>query len=400
MRLSLFLLALPLVACAEKRAAVTAAVERDSAGVHIVENGAVAPATWTVDSTPVMDIGGGADSTALVQVVAAFPLSGGRVVVLDAGAFRLRFYDSTGSYLGTAGRQGAGPGEFQAPAWMRAAGDRLYVYDFAQRRLSVLDSAGTFLRAATFGTAATGTASIPVDRLDDGRYVLNNTEFKFPFPGAEGEVRRDSATLVVVDTAGMVQDTTGRFPAAETFGLSVQIGANRMMIPSQVPFGRVLALAASGNMIYVGTSDRWEIRSYRPDGTLVSILRMQQPVRLLTSADIDRFKAWRSGQPVPAAMKPFADAIRASWEKAPYPKMITPYRSLMAGADGNIWVQATPITDMDGLRWTVFDSAGRLTANVSTPAGFHPTWIGRDRLLGIWQDPDEVQHVREYALKH
>ena len=48
--------------------------------------------------------------------------------------------------------------------------------------------------------------------------------------------------------------------------------------------------------------------------------------------------------------------------------------------------------------WTVFDPAGRMLGELSTPPRFQVIQIGDDYVLGVWKDDLDVEHVRLYAL--
>ncbi|MGH7657152.1 MAG: 6-bladed beta-propeller, partial [Gemmatimonadales bacterium] len=132
---------LSLSGCADRPApAVTTA--SDSAGVHIVKNAAPAlepPMAWRLDSTPVMEIGAELEypERDLSQVAGAYRLHDGRIAIMNAGNSQLQFYDSTGNWIKTVGREGRGPGEFQSPyGFWRRPGDTLVVFDFQSRRIT------------------------------------------------------------------------------------------------------------------------------------------------------------------------------------------------------------------------------------------------------------------------
>src|SRR5688572_9514011 len=101
-----------LAACGDgaKHDAPTVSV-RDSAGVEIVDNGAVhdAPLGWTVADTPSLSLGGeAADTGALGFVRGAARLSDGRVVVSNwmGSTFELRYFAPDGKTSRGAGRTG------------------------------------------------------------------------------------------------------------------------------------------------------------------------------------------------------------------------------------------------------------------------------------------------------
>lgn len=197
-------------------------------------------------------------------------------------------------------------------------------------------------------------------------------------------------------------DTIGRFPGNEFFGLAMNIGpgGSNVIMPSVVPFGRALLVAGTGRRIAVAPGIDYQILFYRPDGSLASLVRRAYTPRPLTAADVSRYKEYRNDQPLPRGIpQQMADAFRGAVEKAPYPGTLPPYTQLMFDPDGNLWVQSPVIVPDDPAEWMVFDSTGALVASATTPARLRVTQIGTDWLLGIWQDPDEVQHIRAYGIE-
>jgi hypothetical protein len=52
----------------------------------------------------------------------------------------------------------------------------------------------------------------------------------------------------------------------------------------------------------------------------------------------------------------------------------------------------------DERRWTVFSPEGRALGSVVTPPGLRVLEIGRDYVLGVWQDELDVEYVRMHRL--
>jgi hypothetical protein len=72
----------------------------------------------------------------------------GRVLVADDQSHDVRVFDARGRYVGTLGRQGRGPGEFQSP-WQVAADaqDSIWVWDSGLARISVFSPSLRFARS-------------------------------------------------------------------------------------------------------------------------------------------------------------------------------------------------------------------------------------------------------------
>ncbi len=83
-------------------------------------------------------------------VVGAAFLPNGTIVVADAGRKSIHRFDTSGKYLGSTGREGKGPGEFDDLLSMRACSDgTLLAFDFALNRISMFDIKGAYVRAIT-----------------------------------------------------------------------------------------------------------------------------------------------------------------------------------------------------------------------------------------------------------
>jgi len=90
--------------------------------------------------TEVLRLGSLEGSDAFGRVMDAILDSRGRVLVADAFNHHVVVFGTDGRHVGTIGRRGSGPGEFQSP-WEVAtdASDSIFVWDSGNRRVSVFD---------------------------------------------------------------------------------------------------------------------------------------------------------------------------------------------------------------------------------------------------------------------
>ena len=95
---------------------------------------------WTVGPKPIVDLGGASTpQEEFNRVPRVLRLRNGTIVVPNEGTKNLRFFDGSGRYLRTVGRDGSGPGEFRSvQTTLRKAGDSILVWDWSQRRLTLL----------------------------------------------------------------------------------------------------------------------------------------------------------------------------------------------------------------------------------------------------------------------
>lgn len=387
---------------------------RDSAGVRISESAAPAwgdGEAWTVADTPEVSIGvvEGDSAYQLYQVRGATRLSDGTIVVADGGANDLRFYDASGRFLRSAGGEGGAPGEFRT-LWgaARIPGDTLVAFDFRGQRLSLFGPDGSFARDIALAGAQEGGFLMFAGALDGGRIVALRRGGPGTM-GAEG-LSRDTADYLVLDGSARQTADLGRFPGSERF---VKIGRQDGKITSiqvtTVPFGHD-AYAAVGSVgdsgrIWIGSNDRWEIREFAPDGTLLRILRRTDVTPSpVTDAMKDRavearLAARRERQPN-AAASDLADA-RRTLEDSPAPETRPVFGPVLADPEGNLWVsEYRPSWAEDGPTvWTVLDPDGRWLGTVTTPPGLQLYEVGRDYVLGRRTDDLGVEHVEMYGLE-
>lgn len=103
-------------ACADSGAVPdgSAHTVRDSAGIEIVESGAIGSVAPVELRDPLLDLGAvdGPAEYLFSWVGAVALLDDGRLAIADRSN-RIRFYESDGSYFGSFGREGDGPGEFR-----------------------------------------------------------------------------------------------------------------------------------------------------------------------------------------------------------------------------------------------------------------------------------------------
>ncbi len=145
---------------------------RDSAGVTVVENARPVPGSrlgWRIGETPAVSIGTeeGDPGEMLFDVRDATKLADGRIVVANAGTSELRVFAADGAYLETWGRQGEGPGEFNAytpEAVGQWPGDSIVADNMFRRRVEVFDSRGNHGRTATLADGYHSPKSLPAAR--------------------------------------------------------------------------------------------------------------------------------------------------------------------------------------------------------------------------------------------
>jgi hypothetical protein len=382
--------------CSTERTDSTSTVT-DSGGIQIVESSGYSWPDghgWRLSDQPTLDIGllEGDPAYEFFRIVGARRLTDRRVVVADAGAFEIRYYDSSGSHLLSTGREGGGPGEFGGILSMTSTSeDTLLVHDWSNRRISYFDPSGAFARSVQlrFLTESGGFPMI-VEPFEDGtvlvgvRTSLGSGEF-------ETGMSRDEIVYLRCDPDGALMDTLAVRPGGEMQRLAQE----NLRIVGDRPFGRYPQYAVFGSGFFHGSSDSYEIESIDKTGRLLRSVRRPVPNMEVTSADIEAYKQEQIENAGDERRRQISQMLL---DAVTFPDVYPAYGSFLADADGNLWVAAYRRPGDDQPRWTVFDRDGRALGEVQTPERFGIFQIGTDFVLGRWTDELDVQHVLMFAL--
>jgi hypothetical protein len=336
----------------------------------------------------------GEDSAArnleLFGVVGIVRLGNGRIVVANAGTNELRYFTATGQYLCSTGRTGAGPGEFENLAWIQALpGDTLAAYQVGGGgRLSLFDHAGQFVRSERRPVIPSLPFITPLWIFPEGESLMRSGR-SFS-PGLGSGTYRDTVTFVV-GTSDSVLAVLGVFAGAET----VVVAREGSVDVRGLPYSRNVVWAANSQVIAVGSTDRFEISIFRPDGHLLRLVRLTEEPRRLTSALKERAESTILASMDNAQQKA---RIERFFEQASYPSTLPAFGHLRIDERGYLWVSHYSVTA--GPRaWKVFDPEGTFLGSVLLPASFLPRHISGDELLGVQTDELGIEVVRAYRIR-
>lgn len=370
--------------------------ERDSAGITVVENrlDEIPRGTWSVDPSPLLSIGGmdAPEGQQVFRVAGGTRLPDGRIALASAGTFQVRVYDADGTLLGSFGAEGEGPGEFKDPTLLgRYGADTLVVFDGSLLRVTHVHADQGILGSVPVSWDGKGFAYargiLPDGSIMVGGSMTFSSQEGFP----TGPIRPLSA-YGWVDRGGTQAVVLGDFPAAEMFARADERG---FMALSR-PFGRVTVAAASAAGAWLGTGDRWTLTLRGPDGSTLRVVEGSGETRPVTSADRS---AYIEDQVSRASSDNDARQTRALMDEIPFPDEYPPYRSMVADAQGGVWVQSYPAPGEDVSTWTVLDALGRGVARLTTPPRTRILEVGADYVLGVTLDEMDVESVTLWGLR-
>jgi hypothetical protein len=348
---------------------------------------------WSVDARPVVEIGTGEGEDALYRVTSATRLRGGRIAVANAGTHQVKLFGERGEHLGSLGRRGAGPGEFQFPMWVGSHADSILVWDAALERLTVFDASGGFARTAQFPSLG-GSFPRALDLFADGSLLLAS--------GTDGEAAareagswRGAMRLMRVDRRGAVLDTFPTVPSQERY--SYRAGDGMGLVVEDLPFGRRTLVAVSGDGVVLGTGEEYVIRRLDAGGESHEVVRVPWTPHAVSRGDVREY--WSRMVTIGSRAEPAESEARR--DRIPYPSTLPPYEQLLVDAEGSLWIKdAQPPAGWDDPDvWRIYSADGAPRATIELPARVRPQAIGEDWILAIALDGAQREMVRVYRYR-
>ena len=361
----------------------------DSAGIRIVENARPPEGSrlgWRVGPEPTVSIGEreGEEPYLLHLVRGVVRLSDGRIVVGNRGSNELRMFDSRGRHLTTWGGEGEGPGEIlglnDVAAW---PGDSIAVWYSPGWGISVFDSEGNYGR------------SFSLRRADEPSWLMPDPQ-AVRMDGTVLAIRRpenaDTAVVDIWDGEGAVQQSLGTHPSSEILATEPEI-----VSPA---YGRELKLGLWGDLVVVSPNNRYELKAFAADGTLVRIVRREHQSRAPNQADLEHLAEQLVSMFVEGLPPEILENMRAAALLRPLADNFPAFTRVMSDASGHLWVQEydLPGEERPAPLWTVFAPDGRVLGFVETPSGLIVREIGEDYILGSVRDELGVEYVQMWPL--
>ena len=399
MRTRSLLLLIPLLSlagcAADDGTGAPAATVTDSLGVTIVENRALAElprVEWVIGAEPAVEIGtvDGQEEYQLFRVRDATRLPDGRLAVLNGGSYEIRVYDGDGNHQASWGGEGGGPGEFLAPwTMLRWPGDSVAVWDGRARRITVFARDGTLGRSFTVPDVEGMDFSDVADITEDGNLLLQSVMFS-EVPPETGYVRAPMQ-LSAVGPDGEIAADLGRHPGDESY---MRVGEGTIEI-LRLPFTRQTLVASAGDEVLISGNERFVLRFFGADGSLARIVRVSEPPRLVTAADLQA-ELDRQLEGAPDPMQP---GIRAMFERSATIDTFPAFSQVSVDNSGFKWVEVYRApTDQGPHRWLILDSEGIAVGTLDLPEGLQLFEIGEDYLLGRTTDELGVERVQLWPL--
>ena len=209
-------------------------------------------------------------------------------------------------------------------------------------------------------------------------------------------------TVTAGDLDSLRLDTILMLPAIETYPMQGREGDATFPAQSTPIFGKATVLRTDGSRILAAANDAFEVAEYDAQGALRRLVRLSLPPRPVTEADHAAYVA-QELQAIddfnPGAPERFREQWRTSLREQRVASHFPFVDALFGADDGSLWVEEYRWRREEPRRYLIFDAAGRLAARAEMPPRARPAAIRADRILALWRDDDDVEHVRVYPVR-
>ena len=385
-----FLLLCGVVACSDGDSGTPLVVQRDSAGVHIVE--AMRPlwgdsSLWRIDPDPVVDLtlSGTGPAHEFYRARSMKQRPDGSLMIADGSSRQVRVFSATGEFQASFGGEGDGPGEFRSLRRIENAGDTLAA--FGDARVTVAAPDLSVVR--TFGVDFFTT---DLHYLSGSAILPEMSRPALPMDGLTGLVRRPEP-LVLVDLEGALVDSIGEMRGPELY---VLVRDGSYVGSAALWFANRSHVAALGQHILRGSSDMMQVEELDMSGNLVRILRIPDYPLDLSAAQIATERSYVLDRFPPGS----TSVIKTVLEAVPASDTRPVFADILVDPSGAVWLELyRGESEQDQPQeWLVLDADGTWLGTVGVPDRFTVSDITMDAVLGVWEDELGVDHPQVLRL--
>jgi hypothetical protein len=293
------------------------------------------------------------------------------IYIVDRQDFQIKVFSPEGSFIRSIGKQGEGPGEFQAIGYVTFVPDgRLLVMDFRSRRTSLFDIAGNFISGHPW-TKSFSQLVLPT----------NSSYFVQEFIIEEGSDPLSERRLVLdeVDFEGNQIRSFGEYKMAE---LRVLTQGN-IMFGMSVPHSPQSLFAGdmSNQYLYHCLNDTYLIDVLDTQGTIFRKIELPYDPLPYTSHDkeqfLDRYREREDENQLKLV------------EGMDFPSEKNVMARMMTDDEGNLWVQTHEIREDGDTKTTAYDIFnGDGTYDMKVWLEMRPDVIKKGRMYIHYADED------------
>ena len=303
-------------------------------------------------------------------------------------------FEPSGESVRSIGREGRGPGEFGYPEHLQILpGDTLVVWDFMFGPVTYFNPVGEVLRSWRADVGAVLAAVRKPNQFGPERVHLPTTDGSYivlvglipgDFLPPADVPYRVPVEFFRIDSAYGAQ-SLGRWEDRE------HLYSRGAYAGLPFPFGVQIAVDDGGRVVYISSSDQYEVHQFTSTGALVRIVRRTVEPIPITAMDVEQWKD---------RVDPSAEWDWSTWDRIvaelPPRAFRPPVVGLLVDSEGYLWVKDRE--DPGSSEWSVFDPGGRWQGSLKVPVE-RLQWVGPELILGVDRDPATgLEAVKGYRL--
>jgi len=149
--------------------------------------------------------------------------------------------------------------------------------------------------------------------------------------------------------------------------------------------------------VWIGDSGTGQVTLFDATGRQVRQFRVPMEPRQF---DVPALENARDSRMRSAGTQVFSRVVaEAQYSLQHLPETAPLFTRFIPGADGEMWMEQYNEDPLAPISFVVVDEHGAGVARVTLPVGFAIQDVGRNYVLGIERDADDVSQVVEYALR-
>ena len=316
----------------------------------------------------------------------------------------IRFFTASGTPLGSFGRKGRGPGEFEQLARGGWLADSLWVSDFSTRRFTIIDPDRTLTRTvpwvATLAFPARPPGEVRTTSVAARAILPGNAQVlqvNLPADGTwPGGKKSNEATVRAASTGSFERVLAWRPEVDCLFSRPITFEGRSGVATMIVPFcgSPIDDISADGSR-YVATEilpgrDRrgqYRVSAFRTSGDSLWSRAFEYEIESIPASVLDSVITQRSGR---------SGAGAAAELRAKTPRVYPPLLRVLAGRDQSTWLERYSVSGQR--EWIVLDGRGSVAGTMSVPRNLRILAASLDALWATETDDDGLQHIVRYRI--